>query len=345
MQTKRSKERKEEKNPKGTTMPQNSIEAIRIGTSGWSYKEWEGVFYPNSKTPKLTFYSSIFNTVEIDSTFYANPSRGLVIGWVQNTPKNFEFAVKIPRTITHEKELDLRKGAEVDLLKFLDLVNPLHETEKLGPLLIQLPPSFDSQKIDKLEEFLEALPTKSEKTYKFSVEFRNKSWLEEDEKKEMISLLRKYNVTNTIVDEPLMPIDLIPTCDFAFIRWHGHGKRPWYNYRYSEKELDLWVERVNKRKEKFKDVKKIYGYFNNHFHGYAVENSLEFLTKLGIATENQKTILPSVKDRIEARLQEREYLPEEEAVSRRRATTQSKGRDNNIEATVSKLDQKTLSEF
>src|SRR5579871_60106 len=139
---------------------------IRIGTSGWSYKEWEGVFYPNSKTPKLTFYSQIFNTAEIDSTFYASPSKGMVLGWLRNTPKDFEFSVKLPQTITHKKHLDLRSGAEVDLIEFLDLMEPLREGGKLGPLLIQLPPSFGRTKMSKLEEFLEALPAKRD-YYKF----------------------------------------------------------------------------------------------------------------------------------------------------------------------------------
>ncbi len=125
--------------------------SIRIGTSGWSYKEWEGVFYPDSNTPKLSYYSSIFNTAEIDSTFYANPAKGLVLGWARNTPKDFQFAVKLPQTITHKKHLELSQGVEIDLKDFLELMRPLHEAGKLGPLLIQLPPSFDSSKESNLK--------------------------------------------------------------------------------------------------------------------------------------------------------------------------------------------------
>ncbi len=275
---------------------------IRIGTSGWSYKEWEKVFYPDSKTPKLTYYSSIFNTAEIDSTFYANPSPGLVMGWVRNTPRNFEFSVKLPQSITHKKALDLRAGAEVDLLEFLDLINPLHEAKKLGPLLIQLPPSFAASKSRTLVEFLDALPKKSD--YKFAIEFRNKSWLRN--KVELDELLRKYGVANTIVDEPLMPIDTTPTADFAFVRWHGKGMRPWYNYRYSDAELDPWVEKI---KIEMKQPKKIYGYFNNHFHGYAVENSLEFMEKLGEASEKQKEILRNVRSYMETGSSPRKSVP------------------------------------
>ena len=264
-------------------------DSLRIGTSGWSYKEWEGVFYPSSKTPKLTFFSNVFNTAEVDSTFYALPSKGMVLGWARNTPKHFEFSLKLPKTITHEKELDLRKGTEIDLLDFLDLLEPLREAKKLGPLLIQLPPRFGASKKSILEEFLEALPKKD--YYKFAIEFRNKSWLKEKDR--IDQLLRRFNVARTIVDEPLLPIDLTPTADYAFIRWHGKGERPWYNYRYSEKELEPWVEKVE---TELKQTKKVYGYFNNHFHGFAIENSLQFLDKIEAASEKQKEMLSSVSD-------------------------------------------------
>ena len=262
---------------------------VRIGTSGWSYKEWEGVFYPDSKTPKLSFYSKVFDTVEIDSTFYANPSRGLVYGWVKNTPNNFEFSVKLPKLITHDKKLELKNGIEIDLNTFLDLMAPLHQAKKLGPLLIQLPPSFSASRKKALEDFFQVLPSK----YRFAVEFRNKTWLKE---KKVHELLEKYNIANTIVDEPLLPIDLKPTSDVAFIRWHGHGEKPWYDYRYTEKEIEPWVRRV---KDELKGVKKIYGYFNNHFHGYAIENGLEFMGMMGISNTEQTSVLSEIKARID----------------------------------------------
>jgi uncharacterized protein YecE (DUF72 family) len=262
--------------------------SVRIGTSGWSYKEWEGVFYPDAKTPKLSYYSKVFDTAEIDSTFYANPARGLVFGWARNTPSNFEFAVKLPQLITHKKKLDLSLGVEVDLRNFLDLLKPLHDSKKLGPLLIQLPPSFDTRKKETLETFLEALP----KDHLFAIEFRNKSWLNDTQ---LYSLLRKYNVANTIVDEPLLPVDLTLTSDFTFIRWHGWGKRIWYDYHYSEKELEPWVERVKSVSSK---AKKVYGYFNNHFHGYAIENGLWLLDKIGLANDDQRQTLLKVRDYI-----------------------------------------------
>jgi uncharacterized protein YecE (DUF72 family) len=262
--------------------------SLMVGTSGWSYKEWEKIFYPDSKTPKLSFYSKIFGTAEIDSTFYANPTRGLVFGWAKNTPKNFQFSVKLPQLITHKKNLDLDKGIEVDLNSFIELLRPLSETDKLGPLLIQLPPSFSSDKMNALEKFFEVLPDE----HKFAVEFRNVSWLED--RKQVRSLLTKYNVANTIVDEPLLPIDLnVTSKEFAFVRWHGRGEKLWYNYKYSEEEVKPWIARV---KEVSAKVKKTYGYWNNHFSAFAIENALTLLEGLGTATELQKQTLERVKN-------------------------------------------------
>lgn len=258
---------------------------VLLGTSGWSYTDWEKILYPDSKTPKLSYYSKIFHTAEIDSTFYAYPNRGLVLGWARNTPPSFRFSAKIPRLITHDKKLDLEQGVEIDLRRFLDLLAPLKDTNKLGPLLIQLPPSFSRKEEPFLESFFEVLP----KDYQFAAEFRNSSWLEDRES--AYSLLRKYSVSTTIVDEPLLPVDLTTTADFVFVRWHGRGKRVWYNYEYSSEELDPWIERVE---EVSKKVKKVYGYFNNHFHGSAVVNSIEMLTKLGIANERQRDTLDQI---------------------------------------------------
>ena len=251
---------------------------LLIGTSGWSYNEWEGVFYPNSSTNKLSFYSKVFNTAEVDSSFYAYPSKGLVLGWAKYTPENFVFSLKLPQLLTHEKKLDLGKGVEADLVRFLSLLKPLMTTGKLGPILIQLPPSYSFQSdFEKLKGFLSKAP----EDVRFAVEFRHPSWLKE----EVWSFLRSRNVASVIVDEPLLPPDTIVTANFAFIRWHGHGSRPWYNYRYSEKELQGWVPKV---KEVTSRVEKTYGYFNNHFRGFAVENSLRMMEMLGTSSPRQQ---------------------------------------------------------
>ncbi|MDA4127443.1 MAG: DUF72 domain-containing protein [Thaumarchaeota archaeon] len=253
---------------------------LLIGTSGWSYKEWLGVFYPTADTNKLSFYSKVFGTAEIDSTFYAYPSKGLVLGWAKHSPENFVFSVKLPQEMTHDKRLDLGKGVETDLVRFLSLLKPLMEIGKLGPILIQLPPSFSYEKdFRNLKGFLGVVP----EDVKFAVEFRHPSWLRVD----VWSNLRSKNVANVIVDEPLLPPDTVVTADFAFIRWHGHGSRPWYNYRYKDSELKAWVPKVQ---EVVTRAKKTYGYFNNHFRGFAVENSLKMMGMLGVSNAKQDEV-------------------------------------------------------
>lgn len=253
------------------------MSSLDIGTSGWSYNEWAGVFYPTTNTNKLSFYSKVFGTAEIDSTFYAYPSKGLVMGWSRYTPEDFAFSAKLPKLLTHDKNLELSQGVENDLTKFLSLMKPLIAAGKMGPLLIQLPPSFSyDRNYGALKEFLDITPD----DIMFAVEFRHPSWL----KNEVWSMLRGHNVANVIVDEPLLPPDTVVTADFAFIRWHGRGSRPWYNYRYSDNELSTWVPKV---KEVAKTAKKTFGYFNNHFKGFAVENSLRMMDMLGISTPRQ----------------------------------------------------------
>ncbi len=262
-----------------------------MGTSGWSYKEWEGPFYPKGEKKKLTYYSKFFDTVEIDSTFYAYPNKGMIIGATKNTPPDFVFSAKLPKLITHEKALDVNKGVKEDLLRFLHLMKPLIDEGKLGPLLIQLPPSFAySEGLRKLEGFLGVLPN----DVHFAAEFRHKSWLKKDD---AVGLLRAHNVAITTVDEPLLPPDTTTTADFAFLRWHGRGDKPWYNYRYRQDELREWTKRVEAMATK---TKKVYGYFNNHFRGYAVENSLQMMELLGSSTVERRKMLGQVSKRIEA---------------------------------------------
>ena len=237
------------------------------------------MFYPTSTESKLGFYSKIFPTVEIDSTFYAFPKEGMVIGWDRYSPRNFVFNAKLPQTITHERLEALGKPIEEELDKFANLMLPLNNSGKLGCLLIQLPPRYKFDP-DHLEQFLSLLPH----GFKYAIEFRHKSWLQD----ETWRTLSKYNVAYTIVDEPLLPPEVHVTADFAYIRWHGRGQRPWYDYHYTEQELTEWIPKV---KEVESSVKTTYGYFNNHFHGYAVENALSILKMLDKLTPAQDEAL------------------------------------------------------
>jgi len=250
---------------------------IRLGTCGWSYKEWEGNFYEKSGgKSKLRAYSRVFSTAEIDSTFYRNPSRGAVMGWLKYSPSDFVFTAKLPKAITHDKALGLKDAVKADLDVFLDLMRPLQLGGKLACLLIQLPPKYGYNP-DNLEDFLQLL----DPTFKYAVEFRNATWLNDETWK----LLKTYEVAYTIVDEPLLPPEIHLTADFAYFRWHGKGEKIWFDYSYSSKELDSWVLKVL---ETSKSVKTVYGYFNNHYHGYAPENCLQLIEKLGLMTKEQK---------------------------------------------------------
>jgi uncharacterized protein YecE (DUF72 family) len=254
-----------------------------FGTSGWSYKEWVGPFYPAEKK-MFSHYAKFFKTVEINSTFYNYPSKASILGLDRVSPANFVFSAKLPRLITHEKRLNPELLVKADLIRFLELLDPLYARGKLGCILIQLPPSFTYERdYENFKSFLEMLPD----GYEFAAEFRNHSWLRD----ETWSLLNLHRVAYCVVDEPLLPPDVQVTADFTYFRWHGRGSKIWYDYHYSEEELQNWVLKIEAAP---KNVKKIYGYFNNHFHGYAVENCMEILEML----KASKPEHAKVKDKI-----------------------------------------------
>jgi uncharacterized protein YecE (DUF72 family) len=259
---------------------------IRLGCSGWSYEDWkEGKFYKmgiNSKE-MLPQYARIFDTVEINSTFYRLPATPLITqSWVKRTPEDFIFAVKFPKQVTHAKaRLEI---TEEDLQPFFDIVvKPLEQGRKLGPILIQFPASF-KQDYPLLERFFSYLPTQ----YSYSVEFRHLSWLE-DQKKTM-DLLLKYNIAYCIVSEKIMPSITEITSDFAYIRWHGlnepkDGKYLIYDYTYTEEQLKEWNPIIRN----LADQVKVYGYFNNHPNGQAPTNCNQIKKLLGLKVKQPQS--------------------------------------------------------
>jgi uncharacterized protein YecE (DUF72 family) len=265
------------------------LSQVILGTSGWSYKEWIGPFYSKEDKSMLRAYTKVFNTVEIDSTFYRYPSKGMVMGWTKYSPEGFVFTAKLPKLITHEKKLDLSRGVEEDLERFMEVMEPLWLSGKLGCILIQLPPRFAYQPKE-MDSFLKILPTQ----VRFAVEFRDNSWMKE----ETWTLLQEHKVAYTIVDEPLLAPEVHVTSSIAYFRWHGRGTRPWYDYRYKAEELEQWLPKLQQTTQK---VDKVYGYFNNHYHGYAVENCLQVLEMLGVQTPQQRT----ARSRVENYLKDR----------------------------------------
>src|SRR5919205_3909267 len=150
-----------------------STAKIFIGAQGWNYEDWIGSFYPRGSRTKelLSLYASIFDTVEIDSTFYAIPSENSVKGWRQRTPANFNFSLKLPSEITHKNRLRESQGI---LEQFIQRISLLEY--KLSCVLIQLPPDFSPNERPAFNQFIELLPSQ----VKFAVEFRDANWLTEE---------------------------------------------------------------------------------------------------------------------------------------------------------------------
>lgn len=257
-----------------------------IGCSGWNYGDptakggWVGSFYPRSSTPRLSYYSRIFATAELDATFYekfySKMSPATFNAMVKATPPNFQFSVKVPETITHKKKLDVKSGAIDALREFLERIGPLKKANKLGAVLIQLPPSFSVTQFRQAESFLEKLP----RGFEYAVEFRHSSW-ETEGPREMLS---HYNVAGVITDSPDPALRFLSevsiTADHAFIRFHGRNLGYWYNYSYGKEELEPWAARI-KEVQNDSSIKTIRIYFNNHYGAKAIENALDFREMLG----------------------------------------------------------------
>ncbi|MGA3405696.1 MAG: DUF72 domain-containing protein [Candidatus Bathyarchaeia archaeon] len=262
---------------------------MRFGCAGWSYKEWLGPLYDPEQS-MLQQYATVFDTVELNSSFYMPPDEGTILGLTRYTRKGFMFSAKINQKFTHELKLRLDEKSQDELEQFVQLFDPLLTKDRLGCFLIQLPPSL---KIDEnlLENFLAALPHR----YDYVVEFRHPSWMNEA----TWQILSKYEAAYCIVDEPLLPPELHITSPIGYIRWHGHGEQPWYNYRYTNQQLQEWVPKI---KEVTKNTKKTFGIFNNHFHGYAPENCLQMMQMLGIANPKHEKTLKRVQSYIDREL-------------------------------------------
>lgn len=256
---------------------------VLIGTSGWGYEEWIGPFYPKGLTSKdfLLYYSKIFYTNEINTTFYNIPSEGIVRSWVKRTPSNFFFTAKIPKIITHDNKLDLKNCSE-DLEYFLKVMQPLTETKKLLAFLVQLPPTFRKKEhFDNLKNFIDDWPEDwKEKGYYLVIEFRDKSWMDN----EIFDYLRKKDLSYCAVIEPLLPPRMdITNPEFAYIRFHGFGKKIWFDYLFKEEEIKNWAIPI---RDVIQNSKKVGIYFNNHFSGYAAKNSLMMMRELNVQPRN-----------------------------------------------------------
>ena len=244
-----------------------------IGTSGWIYGHWTGIFYPENlpSREKLKYYSKYFKTTEINYSFYHLPRPSTYQNWYSQTPDEFVFAVKASRFITHIKRLK-----EVDEAWKVFLENALNLKEKLGPILFQFPPSFKAanENTKRLENFLKLITKNLKpKTYKLkaALEFRHKSWCQE----KIYKVLKKYNVAWVIADSPRYPRADVVTAYFAYIRMHC--SKIMFGSKYTKKEMEDLAKKI---KNWLKEKLDVYCYFNNDFQGYAIENAKELLNKL-----------------------------------------------------------------
>jgi uncharacterized protein YecE (DUF72 family) len=255
---------------------------IRIGTSGFSYDDWKGYFYPEGirKEEMLAHYAQSFNAVEVNSSFYAIPSARTFASMAARTPDDFEFAVKANKELTHSEQVDPSLSE-----RFVSALEPLRESGKLGCVLAQYPWSFrksdaNADRIRQLAEAFGEIPV--------VVEFRNVGWVGED----TFAMLRECGLGFCCVDEPrlkgLMPRIALATSPAGYVRFHGRNAAKWwkhdeawerYDYLYSPEELAEWVPRV---RQLASSAEKVYLFFNNHYQGKAAANARMFAAMLDL---------------------------------------------------------------
>jgi uncharacterized protein YecE (DUF72 family) len=234
------------------------VKRVRIGCSGWNYREWRGRLYPEGLPARrwLERYSERLDTVEVNSTFYRLPSRDAVAAWVEQTPDDFVFTVKGSRYLTHVKRLK-EMGRYYE--RFHERIQPLFETPKMGPLLWQLPANFHRDD-ERLDAALSDLPDG-----RHSFEFRHESWFCAD----VYDLLRRHGAALVIGDHPERPFQTHEiTADWTFVRFHRGTRGRGGNY--SKSELEEWSRRIASWRSRV----DVYAYFNNDWKGYAPNNAL-----------------------------------------------------------------------
>ncbi len=248
------------------------MQSLHLGTIGWSYNFWKEKFYPNKTAPKnyLSYYASQFNTVEVDSTFYRNPTQQTVQNWKQQTPESFRFSLKFPQIITHVKML---RDCQYETDFFLSRISLLGE--KLGALLLQFPPNFGVEHLNDLKIFLQRLP----RQHRFVVEVRNKSWLNQA----FYSLLRENQTALAWVDNSLMAEVSEVTSDFLYVRWEGDRKK--VNGTLGKIEVDR-AEDLRLEAEKIRPFigkMEVFGYFGKFYSGYPPSDIVNLQANLNAA--------------------------------------------------------------
>ena len=252
-----------------------SAAVIRLGCQGWTYPDWVGAFYPPGSRQEalLSFYAQVFDTVELDNTFYRAPKPTIARSWARHTPAGFRFAAKLPRAITHEA--GLRGTAARELQDLARALEPLGE--KLGPALVQLPPDFarEPDNEEALRRFLEQAPA----GLRLAVEFRHVSW----HVPATLDLLRERGAALTWTQWRDLPAWREITARFLYVRWLGNrADITRYDHVQIDRsaELDDWSERL---RASIGVVDEVYGYVNNHYAGHSPESVNDLKRRLGLA--------------------------------------------------------------
>jgi uncharacterized protein YecE (DUF72 family) len=246
---------------------------IRIGTSGYSYADWKGFYYPESikNSDMLPFYANDFDTVEINYSYYRLPAARTLAAMAAKVPDHFKFTIKATREMTHEREDNAQVFDE-----YVAALEPLLGSGKLGCVLAQFPASFKQDEINRgyLATFRERMGD-----LPLVIEFRHRSWLDEP----VLEFLRALDVGFCCVDEPqfsnLMPKIAVATNPIGYVRFHGRNYDKWwqhehawerYSYTYSEEELQEWIPRIQELQQRC-DV--VYLFANNHYQAQAVDTA------------------------------------------------------------------------
>jgi len=244
---------------------------VRIGCSGWSYKDWAGGFYPTDlpSSDYLRFYSKFFNCVEIDSSFYRIPTPFMIEQWKRNTPEGFLFSPKLPKKITHDNKL---RNFEGNLAYFYGIVSKLGE--KLGPIVAQLPPSIKIESDRRaVENFVSALNSK----FTHAIEFRHKSWF----KREVYDLLEKNNIAMAWSLNQYLETPAQVTATFSYLRMVGERDITKFTgiQKNRSAEMKVWADKLQ---DKITSLEEAFVFFNNHFAGFGPESANEFRRLLGM---------------------------------------------------------------
>ncbi|ASZ10434.1 DUF72 domain-containing protein [Chitinophaga pendula] len=233
---------------------------VHISTSGWSYKDWKGLYYPDDVKPidYLSFYAKEFDCTEINTSFYHLPKKQTVINWAEKVPAHFRFCPKLSRYITHYKKL---RDSESSLRIFFDVFDLIQP--KLGPVLIQLPAQVHFQE-DIAAAFYQVLHEQYG-SYRFAIEVRDKSWFAGNS----LALMEKYNVGLVIAHSgKRFPYKEAVTAKHIYLRFHGPGKL--YASSYTKQSLRAYAKKCC---HWLQHGHEIWIFFNNDFYGYAIENA------------------------------------------------------------------------